>query len=111
MGVATGIFLWLFGFWFFAISTVGVIQGYKEATFTLNWWAIIFPNAGLTIALVQIANVLDSPGIKAVCSAMTILLCLAWLWVASLNVRAVWQGQILWPNKDEDMEEIGDHDE
>lgn len=111
MGVGVGIFLWLFGFWFFAISTVGLITGYRKAQFSLNWWAIIFPNAGLTIALIHIANVLDSPAIKAVCSAMTILLCCAWLWVSILHVKAVWQGHILWPHRDEDMEEVEGHEQ
>ena len=110
MGVGAGIFLWLVGFWFFAIGTVGLIHGWKHAHFTLNWWAMIFPNAGLTIALIQIGNVLGSVGIKAVCSAMTVLLCGTWLWVAFLNIRAVWRGQILWPHHDEDMEDVEGHE-
>jgi len=111
MGVAVGIFLWLLAFWFFALSTVGIIHGYKEAHFTLNYWAIIFPNAGLTIALIQLGNVLGSSPVKAVCSAMTILLCAAWLWIAALTIKAVWQGKVLWPHKDEDMEDIEGHEE
>jgi tellurite resistance protein TehA-like permease len=77
----------------------------------LNWWALIIPNAGLTIALIHIGNVLSSNRIKAVCSAMTILLCGTWLWVATLNIKAVWRGLILWPHKDEDMEDIEGHGE
>ncbi|ETI27263.1 hypothetical protein G647_09946 [Cladophialophora carrionii CBS 160.54] len=111
VGVAGGIFLWLVGFWFFAISLVGFVHGYKHAHFTLNWWALIFPNAGLTIALIHICNVLSSNAIKAVCSAMTIILCAVWLWVAALNIKAVWGGQILWPHKDEDMEDIEGHEQ
>ena len=98
------------GFWFGAISTVGFVHGYKHARFTLNWWALIFPNAGLTIALISIGNVLASNAIKAVGSAMTILLCIIWLWVAALNVRAVWRGKILWPHMDEDMEYMEGHE-
>jgi tellurite resistance protein TehA-like permease len=77
----------------------------------MNWWALIFPNAGLTIALIQIGNVLSSNGIKAVTSAMTILLCVVWLWVAALNIKAVWRGQVLWPHKDEDMDDIPEHEQ
>lgn len=77
--------------------------------FTLNWWAFIFPNVGLTIALIQIANVLDSDGIKGVCSAMTIILVAMWIFVALLNMRAVWRGDVLWPGMDEDMEDIEGH--
>jgi len=77
--------------------------------FTLNYWGVIFPNAGLTIALIQIANVLDSDGIRGVCSAMTILLVAAWLAVAFLHVKAVWDRSILWPGMDEDMEDVEGH--
>ncbi|KAK5079340.1 hypothetical protein LTR64_002237 [Lithohypha guttulata] len=111
LGVAIGIFLWLLAFWFFALSTVGVLHGYKHMHFTLNHWAIIFPNAGLAISLISIGNVLYSPAIKAVGSGMTILLCIAYLWIAVLTVKAVWRGYVLWPHKDEDMEDIEGHEQ
>lgn len=79
--------------------------------FTLNWWAFIFPNVGLTIALIQIANALDSNGIKGVCSAMTIILVVMWIFVAFMNVRALWRGEVLWPGMDEDMEDVEGHSE
>lgn len=109
IGVPCGIFLWLLAFWFCALSTVSVLSAWKEMHFTLNWWAFIFPNVGLTIALIQIANALDSDGIKSVCSAMTVILVMLWVFVAVMNVRAVWRGDILWPGMDEDMEEEGEH--
>lgn len=108
-GVPCGIFLWLVGFWFSAVATVSVISGMRKMHFTLNYWGVIFPNAGLTIALIQIANVLDSDGIRGVCSAMTIILVAAWLVVALLHVKAVWDRSILWPGMDEDMEDVGGH--
>jgi tellurite resistance protein TehA-like permease len=73
--------------------------------FSLNWWAFIFPNAGLTIALIKIAEALNSPGIKGVCSALTILLVIAWIAVVVMNAKAVWKGTILWPGMDEDAED------
>lgn len=78
-GVMTGIFVWLVGFWFFAHSLGAVLIGARKMSFTLNWWAFIFPNAGLTLALIQMGNVLNSTGIKAVSSAITILLVVAWV--------------------------------
>ncbi len=90
IGSICGIFLWLLGFWFFALTTVAIIQDCKKMSFNLTWWAFIFPNAGLTLALIQIGKVLDSPGINAVTSAMTILLVIAWLIVAILHLKAVW---------------------
>jgi tellurite resistance protein TehA-like permease len=77
--------------------------------FTLSWWAFIFPNAGLTIAAIQIGSALGSPAIGAVCSAATIVIVIAWLVVAVVNVMAVWKREILWPGTDEDMEDIEGH--
>jgi tellurite resistance protein TehA-like permease len=79
--------------------------------FSLNWWAFIFPNAGLTIALVQIADVLRSNTIKGICSAMTILLVVIWVTLAFMTVRAVWMGNVLWPGMDEDMEDVEGHEQ
>jgi hypothetical protein len=42
---------------------------------------------------------------------MTIVLVIAWLCVAVAHVRALWKGQILWPHHDEDMEDVGGHEE
>lgn len=77
---------------------------YGPFSFTLNWWAFIFPNAGLTLATIQIANAVDSPGIKGVTSGMTIILVILWLIVAVGHIRAVWRQDILWPGKDEDKD-------
>ncbi|KAH7091599.1 C4-dicarboxylate transporter/malic acid transport protein-like protein [Paraphoma chrysanthemicola] len=108
-GVAAGIFMWLVAFWFSALTTVSVLVSAKESHFTLNYWAYVFPNAGLVIALIQIANALQSTGMKGVCSGATIILVGLWLFVAIMNVRAVLKRQVLWPGMDEDKEDIEGH--
>lgn len=102
LGVMAGIFLWLVAFWFFSLSMMATLTSIKDMTFTLNWWAFVFPNAGLTLAAIQIGNVLDSTGIKAVTSGMTILLVIAWFIVAASHISAVFRKQILWEGCDED---------
>jgi tellurite resistance protein TehA-like permease len=109
IGVPAGLFLWLVAFWFFALSTVSVLFGIRQMKFDLSWWAFIFPNAGLTIAAIQIGNALGSPAIGLVCSAATVLIVMVWLVVAVANVRAVWKREVLWPGMDEDMEDIEGH--
>jgi tellurite resistance protein TehA-like permease len=108
-GVIVGIFLWLISFWFSAIATVSIVASAKESHFTLNHWGFIFPNAGMTIALIYIANALDSPGIKGVCSAASIVLVMLWIWVTVLNVKGYFGKKVLWPGMDEDMEDIEGH--
>ncbi|KAF1838180.1 hypothetical protein BDW02DRAFT_489559 [Decorospora gaudefroyi] len=108
-GVLAGIFLWLISFWFSAIATISIVISARESYFTLNHWGFVFPNAGMTIALIYIASALESPAIKAVCSAATIVLVALWIWVAVLNVKALLQKKVLWPGMDEDMEDIEGH--
>lgn len=102
LGVMSGIFVWLVAFWFFAMSLMAVLHGVRQMSFTLNWWALIFPNAGMTLAAINIGNALNSNGIKAVTSGMTILLIIAWLFVAGSYVRAILRKQIFWEGQDED---------
>ena len=71
-------------------------------SFTLNWWAFIFPNAGLALAIIQLGKVYKSPGVDWVASVLTVLLVVMWIIVTVANIRAVWQKKILWPGKDED---------
>lgn len=70
-----------------------------------------FPNAGLTIAAIYIGKALDSTGIKAVTSAMSIILVALWLFTAVANIRAIYLKQVLWPGEDEDMEDIGEQED
>ncbi|KAL0259908.1 hypothetical protein SLS55_005649 [Diplodia seriata] len=111
VGLPAGVFLWLLGFWFFALASISNILGWKKMRFTMSCWSFVFPQAGLTIAAIQIGNELNSDGIKGVTSAMTILLVVAWLLVAAASMRAVWKREVLWPGVDEDEDEDDDDDE
>lgn len=105
VGVFGGIFVWLLAFWFFALSAVANFSGVKQMSFTLNWWALIFPNAGLTLGAIQIGNALESPAIKALTSAMTIVIVVMWFFVAASHIIAVARKKILWEGKDEDVDD------
>jgi tellurite resistance protein TehA-like permease len=104
LGILGGTFILLFSFWFFCISLVAVLAGVRRMTFTLNWWAFVFPNAGLTLAIIQLGKAFNSSGINGFCSALTILLVIFWFVAAVFCVRAVLKRHILWPGKDEDAD-------
>lgn len=107
MAVAMAIFLWTLSFWFFSISLIATISGCRDKSFVfhLSWWSMVFPNVGFTICLIDIGEAFNSEGILWVGSAMTILLVIAWLVIGSIQIYAVWSGQILYPGRDEDKEE------
>ncbi|KAH9881863.1 hypothetical protein J1614_001034 [Plenodomus biglobosus] len=101
-GIMSGLFIILFAYWFFFITTVAVLAGVRKMCFSLNWWAFIFPNAGLTLATIQAAKALNSEAMNGIASALTILLVIMWLITVGFCIRAVYLGDILWPGKDED---------
>lgn len=99
------IFIWGLAFWFFSISLVSCLAVAKKMSFHLVWYAYVFPNVGLTIAVIQIGRGLESNAVQWVGSIMTILLVATWLFVMGAHARALWRGDILWPGKDEDKDE------
>ncbi|KAF2725751.1 hypothetical protein K431DRAFT_259392 [Polychaeton citri CBS 116435] len=107
VGIISGIFIIIFAFWFFCISTVAVVSGIRKMKFTLNWWAFVFPNAGLTLAAIQVGQAFQSTAINGICSALTILLVILWLVTAVFHVVAFAKGDIMWPGKDEDKDMKG----
>ena len=111
VAVAVGVFMWLIAFWFSALSTVGVLLSIKEAHFTLNWWGFIFPNVGLFIALLQLADAMDLSSVKDLVTVATVGLFVLWVYVAIMNIRAVMRREVLWPGRDEDMEDISSEPE
>lgn len=97
-----GIFVWLFAFWLFAIAFLANVSVIGKMPFSLTWWAFIFPNVGFTVSTSMIGKDLESEPILWIASIMTILLVAIWLVSVVGCVKAVWNGTILWPGKDED---------
>ena len=60
----------------------------------------------MTIAAIQLGNVLSSRAIQDVCSAATILLVIAWLFVAGIAVRTVTKKKVLYPGMDKNEEYV-----
>jgi tellurite resistance protein TehA-like permease len=71
-------------------------------SFHLVWYALVFPNVGFTLALIDIGEQLLSPGIQWVGSVMTVILVAVWLFVLSQHLKAVMTKQIMMPGSDED---------
>lgn len=97
-----GIFLWLFGFWLFALAVLGNVVVVGRMPFSLSWWAFIFPNVGFMLSTSAIGRELESEPVLWVASVMTVLLVGIWSVAAVGCVRAVWRREIVWPGRDED---------
>ncbi|RYO33939.1 hypothetical protein AA0113_g11653 [Alternaria arborescens] len=102
LALFTGIFLYVFAFWLFAIAFLGNVGVVGKMPFSLTWWAFIFPNVGFTLSTSVLGRELESEGILWVASVMTALLVVTWLVTLVGCVRAVWKREIVWPGRDED---------
>ncbi|KAL8864964.1 MAG: hypothetical protein Q9174_007144, partial [Haloplaca sp. 1 TL-2023] len=94
VAVIAGTFLWLFAFWFFALTSVLVALGSKKLKPNYTWWSFIFPNAGLTLATIQMGKAYDSSVINYLCSVMTAALFAGWLFVSGSLLNAARKGQL-----------------
>lgn len=109
----TGVFLWLFNFWLFAVALIANLptmfpritkqEGFKPRMhFTLSWYAFVFPNVGFALATTYIGEELGSDAIKWIASVMTVVLFGIWLFDLILHLKSIIRGDLMWPGKDED---------
>lgn len=66
---------------------------------------MVFPNTGFVIATISIGNSLGSEVILFVGNGLTIAIVTMWTFVLYHNVRAVFVADIMYPGKDEDVED------
>ncbi|QIW98636.1 hypothetical protein AMS68_004154 [Peltaster fructicola] len=111
MALFCAIFIWTIAFWFFCIALISILAAVKKMSFSLIYWALVFPNVGFTIATIDIGTALDSPGILWVATAMTIVIVCVWITVFVLQVVAICRKEIMMPGKDEDKDEYKEEDE
>jgi tellurite resistance protein TehA-like permease len=104
-------FIWTLAGWFFCIALISTLRTAKQMSFQCVWYAMVFPNVGFTIALIQIGEQLLSPGIQWVGSIMTIILIAVWLFVMAAHARAVVKKQVMMPGLDEDKDQYEDDDQ
>lgn len=106
-----GAFFWGLTAWLCAFSTFAVLLGCfsgdhfgSEMTFSLSWFAFIFPNVGFTIGTMLMADEFGSQALKIVTAVMTLILVIGLLLLWFGAFRAVMKGYIMMPGKDEDQE-------
>lgn len=66
---------------------------------------MVFPNTGFIIATINIGSSLKDETILYVANGLTIAIVLMWAFVLYHNVRAVVVADIMYPGRDEDVED------
>lgn len=85
----TGVFLWVFTFWSFAVVTLSILSNMLQRddngqwslsmSFHNTWWAFIFPNVGFTLSTIYLGQEFESNAVLWVATAMVILVVIFWL--------------------------------
>ncbi|KAK9422992.1 putative C4-dicarboxylate transporter [Seiridium unicorne] len=100
----SAVFLWALALWWFFIAVVAVISS-PPKYFHLGWWAMVFPNTGFILATIAIGNQLQNDIILYFANGFSIILLSTYLFVFYHLIRAVWIQDIMYPGRDEDVED------
>lgn len=106
ISVPAGIFLWLLCMWFSSVATLSIIRDARRMSFSLSWWAFVFPNAGMAIATIQVGTVLDSKPIQIAACVIAVMMVPLWFLCAILHIRAVYRHDLLAPGKDVGVDDV-----
>lgn len=104
MAVVGAGFLWALSFWWLGIAVLAVARS-PPRVFHLGWWAAVFPNTGFTLATIAIGTAFHNDAVLWFATAMSVLLVLTYCFVLYHNVRAVVVQDIMYPGRDEDVED------
>ncbi|KAH6609771.1 malic acid transport [Trichoderma cornu-damae] len=104
VAVLVAVSLWALSFWWFGIAVVAVVSS-PPKYFHLGWWAMVFPNTGFTLATISIARELASGSLQWVTTGMSICMVIIYVFVFVNHVRAVIVQDIMYPGRDENVED------
>ncbi|THW30546.1 C4-dicarboxylate transporter/malic acid transport protein [Aureobasidium pullulans] len=106
-----GIFMVLlllgFDYLWFCIAIIGAVDVFvkRQATYTLTWWAIVFPTVTLTTAWLELASSMDSPTFRALVCALTVFLVIAFFVHSAFTLRGVANGSLIFGKSQLEIEE------
>jgi C4-dicarboxylate transporter/malic acid transport protein len=104
MAVVGAVFLWGLSLWWFGVAVISVLLS-RPKYFHLGWWAMVFPNTGFTLATISLGNAFKSEPVLYVANAMSLALLIMYLFVLFFQIKAVITQDIMYPGRDEDVED------
>ncbi|THW92512.1 C4-dicarboxylate transporter/malic acid transport protein, partial [Aureobasidium pullulans] len=106
-GIFMALLLLGFDYLWFCIAIIGVVDVFvkRQATYTLTWWAIVFPTVTLTTAWLELASSMDSPTFRALVCALTIFLVIAFFVNLAFTLRGVANGSLIFGKSQLEIEE------
>ncbi|WBW73770.1 plasma membrane malate/succinate:proton symporter Mae1 [Schizosaccharomyces osmophilus] len=99
------IFIWGLGAWIWCLCLVTLLAGifsHAPMKFSNTWFALIFSNVGFVILTCRIGEEIDSKAFTLFGHIISVALCIVWLILMYLMIRAFLVNDIMYPGKDED---------
>ncbi|THW94238.1 C4-dicarboxylate transporter/malic acid transport protein [Aureobasidium pullulans] len=106
-GIFMALLLLGFDYLWFCIAIIGAVDVFvkRQATYTLTWWAIVFPTVTLTTAWSELASSMDSPTFRALVCALTVFLVIAFFVNLGFTLRGVANGSLIFGKSQLEIEE------
>ena len=104
LAVVSAGFLWAVSFWWFCIAVIAVVQS-PPKYFHLGWWACVFPNVGFALATISLGTAFKNEIVLWIASVVSLLLVGTYGFVLFHHVKAVVCQDIMYPGRDEDVED------
>lgn len=104
LAVVGAVFLWGLSLWWFGIALIAVLAR-PPRYFHLGWWAMVFPNTGFTLATIALGTAFRSEPVLYVANVMSVFIVAAYFFILYHHVRAVVVQDIMYPGRDEDVED------
>ncbi|KAL2311769.1 Malic acid transport protein [Schizosaccharomyces pombe] len=99
------IFIWGLAAWCYCLAMVSFLAGFftrAPLKFACGWFAFIFPNVGFVNCTIEIGKMIDSKAFQMFGHIIGVILCIQWILLMYLMVRAFLVNDLCYPGKDED---------
>ncbi|CAD0093454.1 unnamed protein product [Aureobasidium vineae] len=106
-GIFFALLLLGFDYLWLCIAIIGVADIFvkKQATYTLVWWATVFPTVTLTTAWLELASSMDSPAFRGLVCALTVFLVIAFFVNLGFTLRGLFNGSLIFGKSQLEIEE------
>jgi tellurite resistance protein TehA-like permease len=108
-GILLSLLVLGFDYLLFCIACIGVADVLirRQASYSLVWWSVVFPMVTMTTAWLELSFAMDSPPFRALTSAATVLIAIAYLANLAFTLRGIINGSLIFgPSKLEHEEEL-----
>lgn len=106
-GMLLALLLLGFDYFWFPIAIIGVLDALirRQASYSLNWWAVVFPTVTLATSWTNLATNMDSPAFRVLASALITFIACAYFINLGFTLRHIVSGKLLFGKPQAEIED------